>query len=288
MASALLAVSISRKIWIGVACLALSLWLEAPAALAQHGGGHAGGGHFGGGGHLGGGHVGGAPRAGAGAAPRVASPRSAPARFSGPRFSRLTPPVLGAGVTDINFRRRPIHPRPIVPIVPVPVFWGGPFFGFGWGYGFNSLWWPGCDPLWRWGFGCNGYAYYGPYYGFGYGGFGYGLETYVSPPPYVTPQYAYGGGERQLVRLYLKDGSVYSVTDYWLVDDELHFTMFDETAAKSVERVIGFDELDLQRTTDVNTRQGFRFVLRNEPLQRYMERHRDSAQQPAEAPPQNN
>jgi hypothetical protein len=31
--------------------------------------------------------------------------------------------------------------------------------------------------------------------------------------------------------------------------------------------VIGFDELDLQRTVDVNTQQGFGFVLRSEPME---------------------
>jgi len=204
----------------------------------------------------------------------------------------LTPPAFGAGTSGINFRRRPGRPRPIFPVVPLPVFWGRPFFGFGWGWGwgFNSLWWPGCDPYWGWGFGCNAYSYYGPYYGYGYGfgGYGYGLETYVPPTQYVTPPNMSGGGERELVLLYLKDGSVYSVTDYWLVDNQLHFTMFDEIEQKSVERAIGFDELDLQRTIDVNTRRGFRFVLRNEPVQRYMEHHPDSAPPLAGALPQSN
>ncbi|HXZ34252.1 MAG TPA: hypothetical protein VEH30_18410 [Terriglobales bacterium] len=65
---------------------------------------------------------------------------------------------------------------------------------------------------------------------------------------------------------YLKDGTVYNVTDYCLVDGQIHFTMLEEGGTKSVEHVIGFDELDLQKTIDVATQRGFRFVLRNEPL----------------------
>ena len=203
----------------------------------------------------------------------------------------MTPPAWGTGVSGINFRRRPIHPRPIFPIFPVSGFWGGPFFGFdwGWGYGFNSLWWPGCDPYWGWGFGCNAYSNYGPYYG--YGGYGYGLGTYVPPPLYEASPRVYGGygrGARELPEIYLKDGTVYSVTDYWVVNGELHFTMADESGTKSVEHVIALDELDLQRSIDENALRGFRFVLRNEPLQQYMDHHQDSAPPPAEPPPQNN
>jgi hypothetical protein len=39
----------------------------------------------------------------------------------------------------------------------------------------------------------------------------------------------------------------------------------EESGTKPVEHVIGFDELDLQRTVDVNTQRGFGFVLRSEP-----------------------
>ena len=85
----------------------------------------------------------------------------------------------------------------------------------------------------------------------------------------------YGDYRRDLPQLYLKDGTMYSVTDYWLVDNQLHFTMIEEGGTKSVEHVIGFDELDLQTTIDVNTQRGFRFVLRNEPLEQYLRDHPD-------------
>jgi hypothetical protein len=82
----------------------------------------------------------------------------------------------------------------------------------------------------------------------------------------------YGGGERQLAELFLKDGTVYDVTDYWLVNDnELHFTTVDASSGKTTEQVIGFDQLDLQKTIEMNKNRGFRFVLRNEPIQEYLQ-----------------
>ena len=42
---------------------------------------------------------------------------------------------------------------------------------------------------------------------------------------------------------------------------------------KPEEQVIPFDELDLQKTVDVNTNRGFRFMLRNEPFEQYVRDH---------------
>jgi hypothetical protein len=71
------------------------------------------------------------------------------------------------------------------------------------------------------------------------------------------------------------------VTDYWLVDGRIHFTILEEGGTKSVEHVVPFNELDLQRTIDVNTQRGFRFVLRNESLEQYLWDHPDSSPPPA-------
>jgi len=49
--------------------------------------------------------------------------------------------------------------------------------------------------------------------------------------------------------------------------------------------VIGFDELDLQRTIDVNTQLGFKFVFRNEPWEKYLQDHPDLTP-PVGPPPQ--
>lgn len=83
----------------------------------------------------------------------------------------------------------------------------------------------------------------------------------------------YGLDTDETPQLYLKDGSILNVTDYWLLDDQLHFTIVQDYGAKPVEEVIPFEALDLQKTVDVNTRRGFRFLLRNEPLEQYVRDH---------------
>ncbi|HKV47589.1 MAG TPA: hypothetical protein VJN69_05815 [Candidatus Acidoferrales bacterium] len=144
--------------------------------------------------------------------------------------------------------------------------------------GWNALWWQGCGPFSVWYLGCNTTPFYG--YGLGYG-LGYGFGSYPSgsnnyePRPYDVPAYQplylYSGPQRELVELYLKDGTVYDVTDYWVVNNELHFTMTE--GDKSVEHTIPFDNLDLQKTIDVNTQRGFHFTLRNEPIEQYLQDH---------------
>jgi len=88
--------------------------------------------------------------------------------------------------------------------------------------------------------------------------------------------------------LYPKDGSVIEVTDYWVVGDQLHFTLEGETGTESGGHVIDFDQLDLQKTINVNTRLGFRFVLRDEPVEQYLRDHPDEepplARPPAKSP----
>jgi len=126
------------------------------------------------------------------------------------------------------------------------------------GVGFNSVWWPTCGPFWTWGFGCNNSAFYG-----------YGSENYVTPQPYDGPVYLYGGEERRLIGLHLNDGTVYGAIDDWFVNGDILFTMVEEGGDRAIEHVMPFDELDLQRTIDVNTRRGFRLVLRDEPWQQY-------------------
>jgi hypothetical protein len=79
---------------------------------------------------------------------------------------------------------------------------------------------------------------------------------------------------------------VLTVTDYWVVGGELHYKTLEEGGTKSVEREIGFDELDLQRTIDIASARGFRFVLRNEPLERYLENAPEAAP-PVSPPPEN-
>jgi hypothetical protein len=209
--------------------------------------------------------------------------------FSGEGHEIWRNPAPGNDPGDERHPRLPVRPvfprRPIPPFFGGPVFvgprlgFGGPFIGLGWGFGagFNSWW--ACDPYAGLGYGCNAF----PYYDSGYGSYG---NVYApgsvpgSVPDQNQPQLdetqqngepaplVYGGGE--LVQLCLKDGTVYDVTDYWLVNDnELHFTTVD-ASGNATDHVVGFDQLNLQKTIDVNTGRGYRFVLRNEPMREYM------------------
>jgi hypothetical protein len=150
-------------------------------------------------------------------------------------------------VGPFNFPRRPIYPiRPTFPIFASSGFRfsGRPLSGFGLGLEFNPFWWRNCT-----------------YWALGY-------DCYASPV-YII----YGGGDRELAQLYLKDGTLYNVTDYWLVNNQLHFTTMDESDTKLTEHTIDFDQLDLQKTINVATQRGFHFVLRDEPMQQYLRDH---------------
>jgi hypothetical protein len=177
--------------------------------------------------------------------------------------------------------RRPfVPPNPVVPIVPIIIWapgfgpFGSPFFNAWPGWGLNYGLWTGCGLNWGWDFGCEApppYAYpsaqiFSPY-SLAPGNGQTQAET-QNWPVYFTGQEA-----SQYVHLYLKDGTIFFVTDYWLVNGALHFKSVEEGGTKVVERTIDFDRLDLQKTIDVNTARGFRFVLRNEPLEQYFRDH---------------
>ena len=264
--------SVLKKSTIITVSVLVFVCAQTRVALAQRGGGHVGGGHFGGGGHVGTPHV--SPP------PRIAPPSSHVMVFPGARRFPILPP-------------HPIRPvRPIFPIFGPPSF-GGFWPGFGLGFGFSPFWGLGCGPFSGWDYGCNAlpydYGYYGPQYG----------PSNVEPPPEnqpsgpqmyeyeypPTPLYLYGQGTRELAQLYLKDGTVYNVTDYWLVNNELHFRTIEDGGSKMVEHVMAFEQLDLQKTIDMNAQAGFRFVLRNEPIEDYLKDHPDIGA-PAGAAPQ--
>jgi hypothetical protein len=165
---------------------------------------------------------------------------------------------------------RPIRPWPPVFRVYAPTFliFGNPFWGS------NFCWWATCGTYWTSGF------IYNPLPSYDYG------PAVYSPQVYETPVYIYGDEGSQVPQLFLKDGSVINVTDYWVVDDLLYFTLVQEEGGKPVEQVVAFDELDVQKTVDVNSRRGFRFVLRNEPVEQYLRDHPDGTPPPLVHPPQ--
>ena len=222
-------------------CLALACACVPETALAQH--------------------VGGRPRGSVGAGGMGARPvglaraNGTVGRSGSPFGATGAPQVIGENMNGPHrirgsiASRRPFIPfRPVFPIFPPHRywFWGAPLYGYGLGFGFSPFWWDSCGTyrIWAWGYNC------------------YAANFYVSV-----------GGGRELQELYLKDGAVYDVTDYWLVDGQLHFTTLDESETRWEEHAIALDELDLQKTVDVSKERGFRFVLRNEPMQLYLQHH---------------
>jgi hypothetical protein len=209
-------------------------------------------------------------------AQRVASRAGAGARVSAPRVS--APPVMRMAVprVRISVGRVGIGLGPIYPFGR-PFFYGRPFFRYRAAFAFNAEWWPAFCPFWGWGFGCTDLPNYGAIYGPVF-------PSYVAPQIYEYPAYLYGHEAPEMVQLFLKDGTVIDVMDYWFVDQQIHFTVPEE-GEKPEEQVIGLDELDLQRTIDVNTRRGFRFVMRNEPWEQYLRDHPNDTPKPV-TPPQ--
>jgi hypothetical protein len=156
-------------------------------------------------------------------------------------------------------------------------------FGFGWGpgWGFGYGWpWLG---FWNWGLAWDdpwwwpGYGYYG--YPAGYDLYGYdntydnGPSTYDSALPENYPPNDQGApsvqnspdasGAQRLtvpVLLYMKNGSVYSVTRYWVAEGKLHFVLLN-----GAENSVDMDQFDLQRTIDVNAKSGVTFSLDPDP-----------------------
>lgn len=250
--------SILKKILVAAACVLAFIWVHTAVAQAPHVGGHvAGGGHVSGAGHMS------VPPQAAISRPRVFAGSRGAGPSAGPRLAGVGPRGFRFGQGPIGVFRR-------------PVFFGARFFRFGAGLGFNSLWWPTCGPSFGWALGWGYDCYPVPFYG-------YGLGNYVIPQTYENPEYVYVPEERDLVWLYLKDGTVHDVTDYWFVNGEVHFSRLEDDPTKPAEYVVPYKELDVEKTIYVNTHRGFRIVFRDEPWQQYLKDHPDST--PSDVPP---
>jgi hypothetical protein len=208
----------------------------------------------------------------------------------------------GIASTNANGPTITMRPRrfPIRPIFPgSPVYGWGYGFGPGWGFGFGGPFF-GFDPGLGFGWGVNGCGWD---VGLGCGPIGYPYDYYYGEfapdgylsagggPSVYTPDYSQqdsqgtegNGGEflygapagaqanaganasagsaaSPEVVIYLKGGTVYVVTDYWLAGGEVHYAMSD-----GQQYTIDLNQIDFQKTVDVNAKRGVAFTLYNTP-----------------------
>lgn len=186
--------------------------------------------------------------------------------YRNPSYAPIYAPRVSAGFPARPFGTVMIRPpfRPIRPFPPIVRFYifppsSGPFWPS------NFCWeWATCDYFWTSGLLYNSAP----------------LDVWnpansSAPPPPEAPVYVYGEQTPDNPELFLKDGTSLYVTDYWVIDDQLHFMIAQEDGMKPEEQAVPFDDLDLQKTVDVNTKRGFRFLLRNEPFEQYVRDHPD-------------
>lgn len=79
---------------------------------------------------------------------------------------------------------------------------------------------------------------------------------YQYPPAAARNNEGGGEPEGKLFLLYLKDGSMYALTNYWVADGKLHYV-----TNYGGENAVEMDLVDVQHTVDVNSKRGVTFVL---------------------------
>jgi len=164
-------------------------------------------------------------------------------------------------------------------------------FGGGWGFGWGGLGFWGWDPFlfdpW-WGWPAPGYGYYlyPNNYLYGYPPDGYYAPEGNSAPPaqqddqydndssdgnntngnWITPNGPSPSSTQNSaslsvpVLIYMKNGAVYSVRDYWMSDDELNYILMD-----GAQHAVDLERVDLPRTNTENAKSGVRFIFKSEP-----------------------
>jgi hypothetical protein len=207
-----------------------------------------------------------------------------------------TPVTSAHSAATVAAAQRPFQPiRPGNPYYPFYPFFGfNPFYG-GLGFGFGGY--GPCSPFFGcfgYGFGYGfggGLGYFGDTSG-GYnpGGYGSGwtdaategsgnVTSPDNPDSYLLAAPGTGGGEaaadssngtqelrtdsapqQSYVLLYLKDGSTFAVSDYWLEDGKLHYV-----TSYGGDNAVDESRVDLQRTVDENAARGVDFTLKPRP-----------------------
>ena len=87
----------------------------------------------------------------------------------------------------------------------------------------------------------------------------YSYEPEPVPVPEEQPPNA-STASQPVVNLVLKDGTVFGVTSYWLVNDRLYYI-----TTYQIQSSIPIDQLDLQKTVDMNYKRGVAFTLTPQP-----------------------
>jgi hypothetical protein len=166
--------------------------------------------------------------------------------------------------------------------------WGNPWgWGFGWGWGlgywgWNPYW---ADPWWGWGWSAPVYGYpTNNYYIYNNdSGSGYAApEDNSQPAPednnsseqdnqslngnWVTPNGPSPSASPDTgalavpVLIYMKNGAVFSVRDYWMSDSEFHYVLMN-----GEQKVVDLEIVDLGRTNSENAKSGVKFIFKSEP-----------------------
>ncbi len=176
--------------------------------------------------------------------------------------------------------------------------WWGPGWGWGWGWpgyiGYDPFWY---KPWWGWpaygSYGDSGYSINysnpdysssnlspnydsGSYNSGNYNNYGGGYSnnsaansssaenSVETEEPQGTPDdnpiTGNVAASTPTVLIYLKDGTTYAASDYWLADGQLHYVV-----NYSGESTLNMDDVDLQRTVDENARRGVHFSLKPGP-----------------------
>jgi len=159
--------------------------------------------------------------------------------------------------------------------------------GLGWGWGWPGLGFWGWNPYWAdpwWG----GSGYYGypsnNYYIYNYPtSDNYAPEDNSAAPAPENNQYEdsdQGAPDGNWVTpngpnpsaapnssaltvpvlIYMKNGSVLTVRDYWMIDGELHYILMS-----GVQKTADLDQVDLARSNSENAKSGVRFIFKSEP-----------------------
>lgn len=77
------------------------------------------------------------------------------------------------------------------------------------------------------------------------------------PSPSVAPN---SGNLAVPILIYMKNGSILTVRDYWMIDGELHYILMS-----GVQRTVNLGLIDLPRTNTENAKSGVKFIFKSEP-----------------------